>query len=133
MLIDQLKLQHEASQRLKAERLRNGALEFETIEATPVAQGGRIVDLKVVHKNEARDLIEDFMIASNVAIAKYPRGEGALRDPARRPRAGALGRGSSSWRGGTARRCRPSRIRSRWPSSSPRAGPPTRTAFQISQ
>jgi exoribonuclease R len=70
-IVDQLRLQHEASQRLKAERLRNGALEFDTIEATPVAKDGRIVDLKVVHKNLARDLIEDFMIASNVAIAKF--------------------------------------------------------------
>jgi exoribonuclease-2 len=87
VLIDQLKLQHEASQRLKAERLRNGALEFETIEATPVAQGGRIVDLKVVHKNEARDLIEDFMIASNVAIAKYleAKGRSGIRRVVREP------------------------------------------------
>src|SRR5207248_2503743 len=58
-LIAQLQLQHQASQRLKAERRRNGALEFETIEATPVAQNGRIVDLAVVHKSHARDLIED--------------------------------------------------------------------------
>jgi exoribonuclease-2 len=70
-MIEQLTIQHEASRRLKAERLRNGALEFDTIEATPVAKDGRIVDLKVVHKNVARDLIEDFMIASNVAIAKF--------------------------------------------------------------
>jgi exoribonuclease-2 len=70
-IIDQLKLQNEASQRLKAERVRNGALDFETIEATPVAKDGKIVDLKVTHKDLARDLIEDFMIASNVAIAKY--------------------------------------------------------------
>jgi len=70
-LTDQLRMQEEASQRLKAERLRNGALELETIEATPVMQNGRIVDLKLVHKSRARDLIEDFMIASNVAIAKF--------------------------------------------------------------
>lgn len=68
---EQLRLQDEASQRLKAERVRNGALEFDTIEATPVAKDGRIVDLKITHKNRARDLIEDFMIASNVAIAKF--------------------------------------------------------------
>lgn len=68
---EQLRLQDEASKRLKAERIRNGALELETIEATPVAHGDTIVDLKVTHKNLARDLIEDFMIASNVAIAKF--------------------------------------------------------------
>ncbi len=87
VLAEQLKLQDEASQRLKAERLRNGALDFETIEATPVAQDGRIVDLKVVHKNHARDLIEDFMIASNVAIAKFleAQGRAGIRRVVREP------------------------------------------------
>lgn len=85
--INQLKLQHEASQRLKAERIRNGALEFDTIEATPVAQNGRIVDLKVVHQNHARNLIEDFMIASNVAIAKFleAKGRSGIRRVVREP------------------------------------------------
>jgi VacB/RNase II family 3'-5' exoribonuclease len=83
----QLELQHEASQRLKAERVRNGALEFDTIEATPIAKDGRIVDLKVVQKNRARDLIEDFMIASNVAIAKFleARGRSGIRRVVREP------------------------------------------------
>ncbi len=87
VIADQLRLQDEASQRLKAERTRNGALELETIEATPVAQNGRIVDLKVVHKNRARDLIEDFMIASNVAIAKFleARGRSGIRRVVREP------------------------------------------------
>jgi exoribonuclease-2 len=71
VLVPQLELQHEASRRLKAERERNGALELDTIEATPVAKDGRIVDLKLVRKNKARDLIEDFMIASNVSIARF--------------------------------------------------------------
>src|SRR5205085_6743382 len=86
-LVDQLKLQHEASQRLKAERIRNGALEFDTIEATPIAQNGRIVELRIVHKNHARDLIEDFMIASNVATAKFleSRGRSGIRRVVREP------------------------------------------------
>ena len=86
-LTEQLKLQHEASQRLKAERLRNGALELETIEATPVAKDGRIVDLALVHKNAARDLIEDFVIASNLAIAKFleSRGRSGIRRVVREP------------------------------------------------
>lgn len=86
-LSEQLKLQHEASTRLKAERMRNGALEFDTIEATPITQNGRIVDLRVIHKNAARDLIEDFMIASNVAIAKFleARGRSGIRRVVREP------------------------------------------------
>jgi exoribonuclease-2 len=84
---EQLKLQDEASRRLKAERTRNGALELDTIEATPVAKDGRIVDLKLIHKNRARDLIEDFMIASNVAIAKFleSKGRSGIRRVVREP------------------------------------------------
>jgi exoribonuclease-2 len=71
VMFEQLQLQKEAARRLKAERLRAGALELDTIEARPVMQNGRIVDLSVTRKNLARDLIEDFMIAANVAIAKF--------------------------------------------------------------
>jgi exoribonuclease R len=87
VLSEQLKLQHEASQRLKAERIRNGALEFETIEPTPIKRDGKIVDLKVIQKNHARDLIEDFMIASNSAIAKFleARGRSGIRRVVREP------------------------------------------------
>jgi exoribonuclease-2 len=87
LMTEQLAIQHEASSRLKAERIRNGALELETIEATPVAKDGRIVDLKVVHKNLARDLIEDFMIASNVGIAKFleSKGRSGIRRVVREP------------------------------------------------
>lgn len=75
-LAPQLRLQWEAAQRLKKEREENGALDLETIEATPVAKNGRVVDLALTHKTAARDLIEDFMIASNVAIAKWLEGRG---------------------------------------------------------
>jgi len=86
-LSEQLKLQHEASKRLKAERVRNGALELDTIEATPIAKDGHIVDLAVVRKGKARDLIEDFMIASNVAIAKFleAKGRSGIRRVVREP------------------------------------------------
>lgn len=87
ILIEQLQLQAEASKRLKDERARNGALELDTIEATPIAQDGKVVDLKVIHKNRARDLIEDFMIASNVAIAKFleAKGRSGIRRVVREP------------------------------------------------
>jgi exoribonuclease-2 len=86
-LMRQLELQHQASDRLKAERERNGALELDTIEATPIAKDGRIVDLKLVRKNKARDLIEDFMIASNVSIARFleARGRSGIRRVVREP------------------------------------------------
>ena len=85
----QLTLQGEAAKRLKDARLRNGALEFDTIEATPVTKDGRVVDLELIHKNKARDVIEDFMIASNIGIATYLEAQGrsgirrVVREPAR--------------------------------------------------
>ena len=86
-LTEQLQLQAEASKRLKDERVRNGALEFDTIEATPIAKDGKFVDLKIIHKNRARDLIEDFMIASNVAIARFleAKGRSGIRRVVREP------------------------------------------------
>ncbi len=42
-------------------------------------------------RTAARDLIEDFMIASNVAIAKFLEAQRTLGNPSRRARAGALG------------------------------------------
>jgi VacB/RNase II family 3'-5' exoribonuclease len=86
-LAAQLRLQHEAAKRLKAERERNGALDLDTIEATPVAKDGKVVDLKLTHKSAARDLIEDFMIAANVAIAKWleAKGRSGIRRIVREP------------------------------------------------
>jgi exoribonuclease-2 len=86
-LAAQLRLQWDAAKRLKTEREQNGALDLETIEATPVAKDGRVVDLTLTHKSAARDLIEDFMIASNVAIAKWleARGRSGIRRIVREP------------------------------------------------
>jgi VacB/RNase II family 3'-5' exoribonuclease len=86
-LVSQLQLQREGAKRLKAERLRAGALELETIEARPVTRDGRVVDLTVTRKNLARDLIEDFMIAANIAIARFleARGSSGIRRVVREP------------------------------------------------
>jgi VacB/RNase II family 3'-5' exoribonuclease len=69
-LADQLRLQNDAASRLREQRHRRGALDLETIEANPVTVDGRVVDLALVRKSRARDLIEDFMIAANVAMAE---------------------------------------------------------------
>jgi exoribonuclease-2 len=86
-LLPQLELQREAAKRLKTERLRAGALELETIEARPVTRDGRVVDLIVTRKNLARDLIEDFMIAANIAIARFleAHGSSGIRRVVREP------------------------------------------------
>ncbi len=70
-LTEQVRMQDEAASRLRLVRYRNGALELETIEATPVMKDGVVVDLDLTHKTRARELIEDFMIAANSAIATF--------------------------------------------------------------
>jgi len=84
----QLRLQDEAAQRLRRRRFELGALDFETIEARPVTKDGRIVDLQVTHKNRARELIEDLMIAANGATARFLelRGSSSIRRVVRAPK-----------------------------------------------
>lgn len=77
-LEEQLRLQDEAAQRLRALRQRKGALNFDTIEARPVTVNGRVVDLAVVSKNRARDLIESFMVAANSVVAEFLESKGSL-------------------------------------------------------
>ena len=80
-LQQQLRLQDRAAQALRARRRRDGALELDTIEATPVATAGRITDLVVRPQNRATQLIEDFMIAANTAMATFldARGSATIR------------------------------------------------------
>jgi VacB/RNase II family 3'-5' exoribonuclease len=84
----QLWMQDRAASLLKRTREQAGALEFETVEATPVAKDGKVESLTVTRKNRARDLIEDFMIAANVAIARIlaERNRSAIRRVVRVPR-----------------------------------------------
>jgi exoribonuclease-2 len=70
-LEDQLWLQDRAASLLKTLREQAGALEFDTIEATTAGKDGKVESITVARKNRAKSLIEDFMIAANVAIAQY--------------------------------------------------------------
>jgi len=84
----QVRLQFEASQRLRAARQIRGALPLRTIQATPVMdEVGKIVDLAIDEQNSARDLIESFMVAANSAMADFldQRGVVSLRRVVRTP------------------------------------------------
>ncbi|MDB4914556.1 MAG: Exoribonuclease [Gemmatimonadetes bacterium] len=87
-LEQQLWLQDRAASLLKSLRQKAGALEFDTIEATPVGENGKVKSLAVTRKNRARDLIEDFMIAANVVIAQYlaEQQRSAIRRVVREPK-----------------------------------------------
>jgi exoribonuclease-2 len=71
----QLRLQEEASGRLRAVRRRRGALELETGEAVPVVSEGNVVELSVRERTRAHDIIENFMIAANTAMAEFLESE----------------------------------------------------------
>jgi VacB/RNase II family 3'-5' exoribonuclease len=70
-LTENLKLQDRVAQKMKQLRNEHGALEFETIETRPVFEGDTLSEMKVDQKNRAKSLIEDFMIASNGATARF--------------------------------------------------------------
>ena len=87
-IASQVALHDQAAQRLRRRRHEHGALDFETIEARPVTKDGRVVDLIVVQKNRAREIVEDLMIAANGATARFleQRGFSSIRRIVRRPK-----------------------------------------------
>ena len=88
VLREQVRLQDEAAGRLRIARKRAGALDFESVEASPVVVNGRVIDLKVQGRNRARDIIEDFMVAANRTVATYllEHGSASLRRVVREPK-----------------------------------------------
>jgi exoribonuclease-2 len=70
-LAENIQIQHQVAQKLKALRHIHGALNFETVEARPIFDIDEIRDLEVEERNSAKDLIENFMIAANGVTARY--------------------------------------------------------------
>jgi len=67
----QLRLQEETSEKLRGIRKRHGALTFGSFEARPVVENGEVKDLACAPHDVAQDIIESFMVAANVAMARY--------------------------------------------------------------
>ena len=67
----QVRLQAKIAAALRQTRLNNGALEIETVEARAVSQDGHVTAIEQTEKNTATDIIEDFMIAANGAVARF--------------------------------------------------------------
>jgi len=87
-LAEQLRLQRKQSDLLEELRMEAGALNVERIEATPVAIKGRVVVIKPVDSNEAHELVENFMVAANSAVAGMldKKGTYSLRRIVRKPK-----------------------------------------------
>jgi VacB/RNase II family 3'-5' exoribonuclease len=87
-LEEQVRMQFEAAKRLRDARKRLGALHLETIQATPsIDENDQIIDLSIDEQNSARELIENFMVAANGAMAEFldRRGVVSLRRVVRTP------------------------------------------------
>jgi VacB/RNase II family 3'-5' exoribonuclease len=86
---EQLRIQDRIAQLLRARRLEHGALTLETVEARAVFDDGTLTDLVPEHRNRAKDLIEDLMVAANgvtarfLAAKKLPSLRRVLRSPER--------------------------------------------------
>jgi exoribonuclease-2 len=87
-LEEQVRLQDVAAQRLLALRRRTGVLDLETVEPRPVIARGKVIDLQPTPRGRARELIENFMVAANGALARFVRDRGlpALRRVVRVPK-----------------------------------------------
>ena len=72
----QLRQQDQVAQTLRRVRYERGALNFETVQAKPVFNDGVLTDLRADERNRAKELIEDFMIASNGVVARYLQRKG---------------------------------------------------------
>lgn len=91
-LEQQLRLQDEAAEALRAQRHRLGALDFDRTETEAVVTNGEIQGLQVSRKTRASALIEDFMVMANEVMAQTLRKAGVstirrvVRTPERWPR-----------------------------------------------
>jgi len=83
----QLRLQDDLAQKLRVLRRAEGSLEFETFQPRALFDGERITDIRLQPQNRARQLIEEFMVATNGCTARYLAAQGAasLRRVVRSP------------------------------------------------
>jgi VacB/RNase II family 3'-5' exoribonuclease len=91
-LQDQLKLQDDVAQRMRAARFKSGALAIDSIETAPTMVNGQVTGMQLMLKNRATELIEDFMIGANEVIARLLSSSGVasirrvVKTPERWPR-----------------------------------------------
>ena len=91
-LEEQLIIQNQAKEHIQTLRQKGGALALHTQEARTVAKDGQVLDLELVESNKARDLIENCMIAANIATSKFLEEKGfasimrTVKSPDRWPR-----------------------------------------------
>jgi exoribonuclease-2 len=74
-LAENLRVQARVAQKLRSRRHKRGALDLQTLEARPIFAGDEIRDMQVDETNEAKEIIEEFMIAANDVTARFLHGK----------------------------------------------------------
>jgi exoribonuclease II len=83
----QLRTQDAVAQQLRARRKEAGALEFQTFQPKATFENGRVMEIRQQEQNRARQLIEEFMIATNGVTAQFlaTHGRASIRRVVRSP------------------------------------------------
>jgi VacB/RNase II family 3'-5' exoribonuclease len=87
-LVEQIRLQDAAAQRLRRLRHECGALDLRRNDVQPVLRGNRVETLQNDDSDRAKELIQDFMITANSTMARFleSRRLPSLRRIVRQPR-----------------------------------------------
>ncbi|QTD46686.1 RNB domain-containing ribonuclease [Ottowia testudinis] len=72
---EQLRTQDSVAQQLRARRREQGSLEFQTFQPRAEFEGDQVVAIRQQVQNRARQLIEEFMVATNGVTARFLAGK----------------------------------------------------------
>ena len=70
-LVDDLLLMRDLARALRGRRVEEGSLDFDLVEPELIYEEGRLLAVAAAERNEAHRLIEEFMVAANVAVASF--------------------------------------------------------------
>ncbi len=70
-LVPDLELMKATAEALRGQRLREGSLDFDLVSPELVYEEGRLQSVVAAERNDANRLIEEFMVAANVAVAAF--------------------------------------------------------------
>src|SRR5512138_2421998 len=68
-VVPDLLVMRQAAEALRRRRLADGSLDFDLVEPELISENGKLLAVAAAERNEAHRLIEDFMVAANVAVA----------------------------------------------------------------
>jgi ribonuclease R len=70
-LVEDFLLMRDLARTLRSRRAEEGSLDFDLVEPELIYEEGKLKAVAAAERNEAHRLIEDFMVAANVAVATY--------------------------------------------------------------